>query len=539
MLDKLKSYLESIHITPISWLAGVSGVLMVRFFLESLSNPTSSGFFASDASTLIHYYLFFLTIAMVFMFLVQKALPDWRHIVSQLVVSSFLIIFIAPIIDWIVSAGKGLKMTYLFDSPGEMFSSFFLFLFGNFGNGVSLGLRIEGVLLAALLGLLVYMISRNWKRTLIISLVSYTVFFTFASLPGIISMIGQIGNLFQSSPLVFLQDSIAESSTASNNIHSSLQYSSYVRFIEISFNFIMGKILFLILVVLASFWFRLNFKEKFKAMIRNSRPERVAHYLLLIFMGVFLAFSIFPAIKFNWNDWLSVIVLCFSFYFSIMFAVCTNDVADEDTDKISNPDRPLVSNTLSELDMKQSAFMFLVASLISGFLAGYTAFFFVLTFTALYYIYSASPTRFKLIPFFSSFLIGFCCLTAVLAGFFLVSPLKYVSIFPVRLILAVVVLFFLGSHIRDLKDIDGDKAAGIKTVPVLFGDVWGPRIVGIFTSLAFLLVPVFLKIYLLFISAVPAAVVVYYFINRKPYQEKYIFQIYFTFIFASFLLLVF
>jgi len=273
------------------------------------------------------------------------------------------------------------------------------------------------------------------------------------------------------------------------------------------------------------------------AMIKNSRPERVTHYFLMIFVGIFMAYSIFPGIKFNWNDWLSVIMLCFSFYFSIMFAVCINDIADEDIDAVSNIDRPLITNDLNKEDMKQSAFLFLVASLIAGYLAGFTALFFVLVFTALYYIYSASPTRFKLIPFFSSFIIGFCCLTAVLAGFFLTSPLKYVSFFPARFVVAIVILFFLGSHIRDMKDIEGDKKAGVKTVPVLFGDIWGPKVVGFFASLAFLLVPLFFKIYQLFIPAVPSALIVYYFIDRKPYQEKFIFRIYFAFVLISALFL--
>lgn len=536
MLNKFKLYLESIKITPISWLIGISGVIMVRFFLESLSNPTSSGFFASDASTLVHYYLFFLAIALVFMIFIQIAIPGWKNIIPQLIVSSFFVIFIAPIVDWVVSGGKGLKMTYLFDAPKEMFFSFFSFFIKNFGNGVTFGLKIEGILILLSLSYLVYFTSKNIKKVVIYFLIFYTIFFAFASLPGIISLIGQGGYPVQQ-PIVFLQNSIENSSTISNNIHSSLQYSSVVRLLEISFNFIMGKILFLILLISASFWFYMNFKEKFKAIIKNSRPERVIHYMLMIFLGFFVAYVAFPTTQLNWNDWLSVVVLCFSFYLSIMFAVCVNDIVDEDIDAVSNTDRPLIINSLDKEDMKQSAFMFLTASLISGFLAGYIAFFFVLTFTALYYIYSAPPTRFKLIPFFSSFLIGLCCLTAVLAGFFLLSPLKYVSAFPSKLALAVVVIFFLGSHIRDMKDVEGDKKAGIKTVPVIFGDIWGARVVGVFTGLAFLLVPVFSGIYILFATAIPGALVSYYFVNRKPYKEKFIFRTYFIFTLASFLLL--
>jgi 4-hydroxybenzoate polyprenyltransferase len=537
MLGNIKTYLEKVHITPISWLVGMSGIFMVRFFLESLSNPTSTGFFASDASTLIHYYLFFLTAAMVFMIFLQMAIPSWKRIAPQFVSISFLVIFVAPIVDWIVSGGKGLKMTYLFDTPKEMLHSLLFFLVKNFDSGVTFGLRIEGILILLSFGLLVYFISKNWKRAVVSSLVFYVIFFTFASLPGIISLIGQNGHPAQS-PLIFLGNSIANSSTISNNLHGTLQYSSAVRLLEISFNFIMGKIFFLILIALVSLWFYSNFKEKFKAMVKNLRSERMIHFILMIFFGLLVAYVFFPFTKFNWNDWLSVIVLCFSLFFSILFAICVNDIVDEDIDAVSNAGRPLITKSLNKEDMKQMAFMFLITSLISGYLAGYTAFFFMLTFTALYYIYSAPPTRFKLIPFFSSFIIGLCSLTAVMAGFFLLSPLKYVSIFPPRLALTVVVTLFLLTGTRDMKDIEGDKAAGIKTVPIIFGNIWGPRVVGILAALSFLLVPIFLKNYILFASAILAAINVYYFVNRKPYEEKYIFRVYFAFLFASFLLLL-
>lgn len=538
MLDKLKSYLESIKITPISWLAGVSGVLMVRFFLESISNPTSSGFFASDASTLIHYFLFFTSAFVVYMILLQIAIPSWKNIAPQFVAATSLIIFIAPIFDWIISGGKGLKMTYFFDGPVGFLVRFLTFGGSNIYLGATIGLRIEIALMVLFFGALVYFVRKSWGRAVFYALTLYLVVLIFASIPGIISMIGQFGDLFQSGPITFLQNSIANSSTISNNIHGSLQYSSTARLFEISFNFIMGKILFLILVASSCFWFFVNFKEKFKAVIGDLRSNRTIHFILMIFLGLFLAFVMFPATRFNWNDWLSVVMLCFSFYFSIRFAICVNDIVDEDIDIVTNTDRPLVSGRLNKEDMKQSAFVFLLATLISGFLAGYTSFFFVLTFTALYYIYSAPPTRYKLIPFFSSFIIGLCSLAPVLAGFFLLSPLKQVSVFPSRIILAVVIMFTLLTGIRDIKDVKGDKAAGVKTLPIIFGDVWGVRVIGFLAALSYLLLPIILKVPLLFITATPAAITTYYLANKNPFVEKYIFYVYFAFIFVSFLLLL-
>jgi 4-hydroxybenzoate polyprenyltransferase len=135
--------------------------------------------------------------------------------------------------------------------------------------------------------------------------------------------------------------------------------------------------------------------------------------------------------------------------------------------------------------------------------------------------------------------IGLCYLTAILAGFFLISPIKNVSIFPSKLIMAVVLIITLLSHARDMKDMEGDKAVGIKTVLVLFGDIWGPRVVGIFAAVSFILIPIFSEIYTLFLSAIPAAVISYLFINKKPYSEKPVVWTYFWFILTSVLILIF
>ncbi len=539
MLNNFKFYLESIKITPISWLVGVSGVLMVRFFLESLSSQTPSGFFASDASTLLHYYLFFMASFLVLLIIFQKLIPSWKNVAPQFIAMSSAIIFVAPIVDWVVGRGQKITMTYLFESPKEMLHSLFTFFGPNIYTGITIGMRIEVALAVLGFGFFVYFVKKSIKWAIFSALIIYFLAFIFVSLPGILNLFfgyATSGNYFNQ-PLFFIQNSIENSATILNNLHSSLQYSSTIRLFEIAFNFLMGKILFLILISATFVWFRSNFKEKLGAIIKNSRPERVTHYLLMIFLGLFAAYTIFPNVSFNWNDWLSVFILCFSFYFSWMFAVCTNDIVDEDIDAISDPARPLVANSLNKEDMKQASYIFLVATIISGFLAGYTALFFVLAFTALYYVYSVPPTRYKIIPFFSSFVIGLCCLTAVLAGFFLLSPLKYVAIFPTKLALAVVIIFFFASHVRDMKDIEGDKKAGIKTVPIVFGDIWGPKVVGIFTSISFLLVPIFSGIYILFIAAIPTALASWYYINKKPYNEKPVVKTYFFFVLASLLLL--
>lgn len=528
MLAKFESILRNTRLTPVSWLTGISGILMVRFFLEALSSPSSSGIIASDASTLVHYYLFFISFALGAMIFFHFALPSWRSLVPQFVLYLFVAVLLAPILDLVWSGGAGLSMAYIFYKPVELLQAFLQF----FGptNGITLGIRIEVAVILLFSAWLTYKVKRNIWRGVSSAVILYIAIFLFVSMPSIISLIFSFG----ADPLQFLGNSIAKSATFSDNLHGTLVYGYPARALEIGFNFLIGKIWFILLTLLASIWFYITDKAKALAVLKNSRPERVAFHLIGICLGLGLASVVSPPTLFSWNDYFSILTLFLSFYFSWMFAVCTNDIADEDIDKISNSSRPLIRGVLSIADLKQISIIFLIASLLGGFLAGYYAFFCILSFTSLYYIYSNPPTRFKRIPFFSSFLIGLCVLSETLAGFFLISNSKAVSTFPDKAIFGLVFIAFLWAHIRDMKDISGDAEEGIDTVPVLFNRLWGPgagaKVVGILSSSAYLLIPVFTGIHFLWVLSIPTAFVNYYFINRCPYREFPIFLIYFVYL---------
>ena len=364
MIQKLENLLTNIKTTPVSWLLGISGIFMIRFFLEALSSTTSSGVIASDASTLIHYYLFFLGVALSTLVFLWFALPSWRQYLPQFVSLAFIMILLAPIIDFGVSGGEGLTMTYLFDTPKEMLHSFLTFFGPDFKQGITIGIRVELALILIFTGILIYQIRKNIIKTIVFVLLFYIIVFAFGSLPGIISL-GQLD------VLTFLGKSIVASASFTNNLHSTLLYSNANRALEIGFNFLLAKVLFIICIALTSTWFYLKEKTKFISLIKNSRPERILAYFSVIFFGMFLGNLISPAVVFSWVDYLSILVLLLSFYFSWMFSVCTNDISDENIDKVTNSSRPLIVGALSSFDLKQASVLFITASLIAGYLSGF------------------------------------------------------------------------------------------------------------------------------------------------------------------------
>jgi geranylgeranylglycerol-phosphate geranylgeranyltransferase len=520
MMQKIESFLRDSAVNVVSWLAGFSGILLVRFFLESISSPTYSGVGATDAPTLLHYYLFFLVSAFVLMLFFWFALPSWRGILPQFSVLAFTVVILGPLVDFVLSGGSGFRMAYMFEMPTKLVSPLFTFFGSSFQSGITLGMRLEFLLI--LLGTF-WLLCKKGKsliKALLWTLLLYLIIFSLVSLPSIVS-IGS-GN----GPTAFLMDSVVRSASFANNLHGTLLYGYAGRAFEIGFNFLMGKILFLLAFTLMCSWFYLSAKEKLVAVVKNSRPERVIAYFISVALGVLLANLLYPPLYFNWTDWLSVIVLLLAFYLSWVFAVCVNDIVDEDIDAVSNADRPLIQRILTTEDLRYSALISLVASLLAGYLSGYYAFFSILAFTALYYVYSAPPTRFKRIPFFATFLIGLCNLSAFVAGYFFLSADKDLRALPAGAIVLVTLFYSLLPNIRDLKDIEGDKKAGIKTVPVLFGK----KVTGILSGSAYLLVPFLTGIYWLHALSIPACYLTYRFSIRKSYVERPLFAIYFVFV---------
>jgi hypothetical protein len=125
------------------FILGVSFLFFARFFFESLSSLSYKGFLPIDTSTLVHYFLFFWLAIFVFMVFFYFALPSWREHTHKYVPIFFVIIFFAPIFDFVFSGKASVTMGYLVSPPSELFKNLFTFFGPNIHQGITLGLRIE------------------------------------------------------------------------------------------------------------------------------------------------------------------------------------------------------------------------------------------------------------------------------------------------------------------------------------------------------------------------------------------------------------
>lgn len=522
--------------TITGWIAGFTVIVLLRSFLEifsvesHLGNETSSPQIADNAQRL-HYFLFFLTTALLISLVVTIITKQKSQRVINLALYGLPVIFLAPIIDLILNAGKSINMGYLSDTHTKLLFDFLTFFGSN--NGATTGMRIEIFVILCFIGWYVWMKRKYALAVFGAVFMCYLLIFLMGSMPGILYTVSHfsLSGVSEASAINFIEGSITESNIPTNMVYGSLRNEYSFQVFSMRIGTLLSQLFFIISFIAGLLLFWYTARGATKVVLSNSRPERISFYISLIALGALYAYST-SSVVFTWIDWVGFIIIALSWFSACMFAIHTNDIADIEIDAISNPLRPLPQGATSIETMRDIGFMWLILSLIGSYIIGYWVLLMNMIFTSAYYLYSAPPLRLKQVPMFSSFLISVACLATILAGFFFVSPNKIIEAFPVMYSLGIIVVFTLGVNIRDIKDIAGDSALGIQTLPVIFG-LYGRNVVGGMLSLSFLLTPFFFAPYVSFFIAVPSAVIGYWLCIKQNYNEKNIFALFFIFLITS------
>jgi len=530
MVSKILDGIKNQEITLSQWITGFIGILFIRFIFEGLSSPATSGIIPSDAYTIIHYGLFWTALVLGLIIIVGFFSKDYL-LASKVALFGLPVIWLAPIFDIIISLGEGFTQSYIFDSGSKLIFDFFTFFGPNLTHGATYGIRIEMIVVLAGIGWYLHKIGKNAFQILMAVIFAYALGFIMASWPGIIYTFSQTYNQAGAPAEIFdyFTKIIFQSTISHNTLREGILSVSASRFLELGFDKLASQILFIISCFFGGLLFWKIDRKKFLAIIRNVRLERIGSYLILLLCGAGFAYINKLGNEFVWADALGILCLLVSWTSLWMYAVHSNDIADVGIDRISNTERPLIKKEVDEKGMRETGYVWLAAALLGSWSAGFYPFFMSLVYVSASHIYSSSPLRLRRFPIISSFLIGVACLATVLAGFFFISVNKQIQIFPMLLSAGIVIMVTLAINVKDMKDIAGDRANGISTLPILFGKN-GPKAVGLCFALSFLLVPVFLSFYFLYIISIPAAIIGYKLVTKKPYSEKPLFFLRFVFL---------
>jgi 4-hydroxybenzoate polyprenyltransferase len=288
-------------------------------------------------------------------------------------------------------------------------------------------------------------------------------------------------------------------------------------------------VLCIVLLLAITLW--IKHKTKFLVLIKNIRPIRLFHWYAFAILGIYFGVhSGLPPPIVNIYFILDLVALFIATTSIWLFSVWDNDEEDLAIDQISNSDRPLVNQAFSRAEWSSFKKAFLFFGVLASWLAGYYIFTLFLLFLLTYHHYSRKPLRFKRILGLSSVAVPLNTLLVFSAGFFIVHPGIQIDALPLRIMLGIFILYYALENVKNLKDIAGDRASGITT----FAVVWGDK-TNLYFSLLALPLTIFFILFLKppLVLAITGSIITglaVYFINKKPYRELPIFLLYLVFL---------
>lgn len=166
-----------------------------------------------------------------------------------------------------------------------------------------------------------------------------------------------------------------------------------------------------------------------------------------------------------------IVLAMMAVFFETAAGNVINDYFDYKIDLINKPDRPIPSGRISLKNGRNYGYLLFAAGTVCGFLISYLTdnwipFAIVLFSDVVLYLYAYSL---KTTPLIGNLTVGFMTgFGFVFAGFSINSPdIIMTSIF---LGFFALVMTTAREIIKDIEDIEGDKADGAKTLPILIGE---------------------------------------------------------------------
>lgn len=283
----------------------------------------------------------------------------------------------------------------------------------------------------------------------------------------------------------------------------------------------------LLIVTFAGFIFiKLRTPGLIEEWIKSSRPLIAIHYIFPTIFGIVLGSYIFNESINFYNSFF----LLFSIFFSFQTSIITNDINDIKTDNFSSKKNLLDKDSFPIRYYTFLSLFFFAISLFSALIINYRLFLIVLLGHILHFSYSSKPFRLKRFYPISIFMLSLAALLTAISGYALFDSYKPFISFPLKPALFIFIPLFLSLNFRDLADYRGDGKTNITTLFTIFGLEKGRYINAVLVLLSYLLVPLILNFYSLFLASIPLGIASFYVCLKKPFKEKMIFYIYFVFI---------
>jgi 4-hydroxybenzoate polyprenyltransferase len=302
-------------------------------------------------------------------------------------------------------------------------------------------------------------------------------------------------------------------------------------------NFQNGVIIFSF-CLLFPLWAWWQYPLYFKAIIKDIRALRILHYMILTILGSVLFWKEQPPFIISLSSEIifSHLLFFLSLTYAAIFAIVTNNIADLETDKISNPTRPLIKFSISTSIYLKAGMICLLIALIISLFNGYEPLMGIFFISLGYFMYSCKPLRLKRFLFLAKFIIGINSWLAALCGYSLMGG-NWKN-FPMDWSIFILVPLALAANFIDLKDTEGDRKMNVKTLPVVFGEQKAKYAIAFFTLVTYLMAGILLHQLWMYPLTIFAWRVHLYFLLKTPYNEKPVFLMYISSLVSLIILLL-
>lgn len=518
MQAKLLKIIEGIERRPLSLGTFVATLLAIIVFRITLENYLENFPFRFSDQFFYQFSHHFLTFSTIFL----SALPVlvWAgktgiRGATNILLSGFLVIWTPPIVDEIISRGGGLWSFYSFDSLIGLFKRYITFFGDKPDIGITYGVRFEVGLVVILVVIYAWLKSRSLFRTLASGILLYTVLFVIGVLPSIITLLllgPSVGFLAVSeqdvarvmlspAPLFVFNPPGIESILA---IKMTTQYAALI----------------IPLIAALVFFF---FRRIFWALYRNARFPQLVYHTGLFSVGAGLTwFYGTNAFRFDIFHVAGVIICLMAVSSAWLASVVMNDFRDIAIDRVTNPDRPLVTGTIDPTTYRTIGILFFAASLFLSAIISTQMTLLLATYQFLAFLYSADPLRLKQHPIIATALAAGASLLILFSGFIVFSAEKNIAALPDSFITFLFFAYLAIIPIKDFKDIAGDKADGVTTLPIMLGEDRAKRIIGAAVFLVFVISPFILSLKSLFPLGMFFGAVGYWMLQLSTPDHRYL-----------------
>lgn len=518
MQAKLLTLFKKIEERPLtlgSFVVTLLAIIAVRIALENYLDNIPFRFSDQFFYQFSHHFLTFSTI-----FLSALPVLVWAGRVgirqaANILLSGFLVIWTPPIVDEIISRGAGLWSFYSFDSLLGLLERYVTFFGDKPDIGITYGVRFEVGIVILLVLIYAWIKSRALIRTIASGVLLYTILFIIGVLPSIITilLLGPSAGFLAVSEQDIARVMLSPAPLFIFNppgIESVLAIKMTTQYAVLIVPLIAGLVFFF-------------FRNIFWALYHNARFPQLVYHAGLFAVGAGLTW-LYGTNAFRLDLFhIAGVIICFvAVECAWLASVIMNDFRDTAIDRVTNPNRPLVTGAIDPTTYRTIGILFFAGSLFLSAIISTQMMLLLAVYQFLAYLYSADPLRLKQYPIIATALAASASLLVLFSGFIVFSAEKNIVAIPTSYTVLLFLAYLAVIPIKDFKDIAGDAADGVTTLPVLLGEDRAKRVIGGAVFLVFVISPFVLSLKNLFPLGMFFGAVAYWILQLSSPDHRYL-----------------